>query len=185
MKKIFLPGIFFFFSNFTNAQFSLLIERTDKEIFFNNISINYKKNFPSENEREKELNSFLLSLYEQGFLTASIDSLKKDSINLIAYFHWGDYYQWAEIRKGNVDDALLSEIGFRDKLYRNEPINPQEIKLLMEKILGYCENHGHPFASVKLDSLEISEDNDSSIIRSSSKISASLNLTKNKLYLTQ
>lgn len=124
-------------------------------------------------ERDKELNSFLLSLYEQGFLAASIDSLKKDSLNLIAYLQPGDHYEWAEIRKGNVEEALLSEIGFSEKLFKNKPINANETRLLLEKILVYCENHGYPFCSVSLDSLLIAPP----------KISASLHLTKNKLYL--
>lgn len=179
MKKLFLSGILFCLCNFVKAQsqFSLLIVQTEKEIASNNISIDYKKTFSSENEREKELNSFLLSMYEKGFLSASIDSFKKDSLNLTAYLHSGEDFQWAGIRRGNVEEALLGEIGFREKLYINEPVSPRETKLLLEKILVYCENHGYPFANVKLDSIEIAQTN------KGSSISASLNLIKNKLFL--
>ncbi|MFN9111043.1 MAG: hypothetical protein ACK5XN_13350, partial [Bacteroidota bacterium] len=38
------------------------------------------------------------------------------------------------------------------------PFDFSKIRLLQEKIVGYLENHGHPFASVKLDSFDVSKD---------------------------
>lgn len=155
------------------AQFSLHIERTDSNAAADKIPMDYKKSFSSGTERDKELNTFLLSLYSRGYLAASFDSLKKDSLALIAYLRLGEYYEWAEIRKGNVDQALLSEIGFHEKVYMNKPFNLNETRRLLEKILVYCENHGYPFSSVSFDSLSVEPP----------KISASLNLTKNRRYL--
>lgn len=166
MKILFI--CFFFYSCFAlqaQKQIPFHIVQTDS-----NIIKGEKKIFPSVWEGSGM--GLLFSLYEQGFLAASFDSVKNDSLHLTAYLHLGKIYQWAEIKSGNADETILNEIGFRDKLYRNKKISPTETKNLLEKILIHCENTGYPFASVKLDSIEFSEE----------KITASLNLTKNKLF---
>ena len=170
MKNKFLIIIFtcLCFSAKTQNEFSLSIVQTDS---LEKFSIKYKSFFSSKSEREKELNSVLFSLYEQGFLATSIDSLKSDSLKLTAYFDLGKIYKWAEIKSGNVEESILSEIGFREKLYRNKTITPNDTKNLLEKILIHNENNGHPFAIIKLDSVRFEDE----------KIFTSLNLTKNKL----
>ncbi|MBK6523919.1 MAG: hypothetical protein IPG08_17325, partial [Sphingobacteriaceae bacterium] len=45
--------------------------------------------------------------------------------------------------------------GFREKLYLQKPFSGKQITQLKERIITYYENNGHPFASVKLDSVSI------------------------------
>lgn len=134
--------------------------------------ITYRKSFPDKTSREKELRNFLLALHDNAYLAAAFDSVTGDSIRAVAYVNTGEMYKWAKLEKGNVDEGLLSEIGFREKVYRDKPLHYRDVKRLQEKILVYCENNGYPFASVKLDSVIIGE----------SSISARLKLTKNNLY---
>jgi len=141
-----------------NSQQNHLIEKLD-----------YKKQFSFKNQRIQQLNNILLDLYDEGYITANFDSLVEDSSDLLAYLNTGDKYTLAYLKKGNVGEALLSEVGFREKLYSDKPFNYKEIKNLNEKILTYCENNGYPFASIKLDSITIEQNN----------IRASLNLAKN------
>lgn len=131
--------------------------------------ISYRKSFADKTSRNKELQNFLLTLYDEAYLTASYDSLVTDSLKLTAYVNTGEMYKWARLGKGNVDEGLLSEIGFREKLYRDKPLHFSDVKRIQEKILVYCENNGYPFASVKLDSVQIS----------GSTIAAQLKLTRN------
>jgi outer membrane protein assembly factor BamA len=92
-------------------------------------------------------------------------------LNQIAYLNLGAIYHWAKIEKGNVDEGILSETGFREKVYFGKIFNQMQVRNLEEKILNYCENNGFPFASIKLDSVNIEGDN----------IHAKLALTKNIL----
>ena len=88
---------------------------------------------------------------------------------LIAYINPGGVYKWVTLKQGNVDEGILSKVGFREKLYNNKPIHYKQVRKLHEKLLTYCDNNGYPFASIELDSIEFSE----------FSIEAQLNLTKN------
>lgn len=133
--------------------------------------IPYRKSFTDKVSRDKELQRVLLDLHDNAYLTAAYDSIAEDSSRLVAYLNPGEIYKWARLGKGNVDEGLLSEIGFREKLYRDKPLYFREVKRVQEKILVYCENNGYPFASVKLDSIRID----------GNTIAAQLKLTKNTL----
>ena len=89
----------------------------------------------------------------------------------VVWIKTGEQYKWATLRKGNVDEGILSEVGYREKLFKGKPLYFKDVRKLQEKILAYCENNGYPFASVKLDSIVISE----------AVFSACINLQKNNL----
>lgn len=129
----------------------------------------YKKTFSTKTELLKECQKILLQLHENAYLAASFDSTKEDSTHVTAFLNPGKMYQWAFLKRGNVDEGILSEIGFREKLYQNKPLYFKEIVKVQEKILDYCEDNGFPFASIKLDSIDISDN----------MLSAQLHLTKN------
>ena len=131
--------------------------------------ISYKKTFANKKERDRELQTVLFTCFDNAYITASYDSLISDSLTQKAYLNFGTQYKWAHLKKGNVDEGVLSEIGFREKLYSDKPIYFKSVKRVQEKLLNYYENNGFPFASVKLDSIVITE----------GSISAQLNLTKN------
>ncbi len=133
--------------------------------------INYKTNLVSKAERTKELQNVLLTLYDNAFLAATYDSLLTDSLKLTAYLHLGAPYKWAHLSKGNVEDAVLTEVGFREKIYFGKKLNYKEVKSLLEKIIVYQEDNGYPFASVRLDSVRVRENT----------ITARLKIDKNKL----
>jgi len=150
-----------------SSVFSLEIQSTDEPSLLK--KINYKKTFLTESERDKELRNVLFSCFDKAYLTASYDSLITDSLALKAYLSFGSLYKWALLKNGNVDEGVISEIGYREKLYNNQPINYKGVKRLQEKIITYYENNGYPFASVRLDSIVISE----------GTIKAQLKLSKN------
>jgi len=149
------------------AIFSLEIQSTDEPSILK--KINYKRTFPTESERDKELRNILFTCFDKAYLTASYDSLIADSIHLKAYLSFGSPYKLALLKNGNVDEGVLSEIGYREKLFNDQPIYYKGVKRLQEKIITYYENNGYPFASVMLDSIVISE----------GTIKAQLKLSKN------
>jgi outer membrane protein assembly factor BamA len=147
--------------------------------------IRYKSSIRSTTELDRELNNILLSCHENGFLAASYDSIISDSVQATAYLSIGSRYKWAKLQPGNVDEGVLSEIGYRERLYAGVPISFKNVKRLQERLLRYYENNGYPFATVKLDSVRIAENSigavlhlkknseekiDSVLIRGSAKI---------------
>ena len=130
--------------------------------------------YPSELERQRALQEFLLDLYGEGYIAASIDSVARDSMQLYAYYTLGSKYFWALLKGGNVEEEILSSIGYREKLLKGKAFSIAAVKNIQEKILDYCENNGHPFAAVSLDSIWFYSREDGS-----QKVLAKLNLDKN------
>lgn len=131
--------------------------------------IGYQKNFTSIRERDKELEKTLSACYDNAYLTATLDSIFKDSLSLKVRLNPRQQYKWAYLKNANIDEGVLSELGYREKLYNNKPFYYKSVKRLQEKLISYYENNGYPFATVKLDSIIISNES----------IAATLLLTKN------
>jgi outer membrane protein assembly factor BamA len=117
---------------------------------------------PEKYTSQKNILDFLHDLQqkyiEKGFLAAGVDSIKNDSLNTEVFFYIGNKYTLAKINKGNIEEAVLSEIGFRERFYLNKPFSPQQVKKLFEKTLSFLENNGYPFAQVYFDSVKILND---------------------------
>lgn len=129
----------------------------------------FSKTSYTKEEISETLRNILITCYNNAYLIASYDSILYDTLKANAYLNIGQQYKWAYLKKGNVDEGVLSEIGFSEKKYSNKPISYKNVTVLENKIVTYFENNGYPFASVKLDSISIKD----------STISAQLNLTKN------
>jgi outer membrane protein assembly factor BamA len=134
----------------------------------------FKNEFVNDSAQKRELQNIILRLNDNGYLSAKVDSSRKiDSLHLKAWITTGEVYRWATIKAGNVTEDILSRSNFREKVFFGEPIYFRNVTRMQKRIVGWCENNGYPFASVKLDSLKITE----------GKLQASLNLKKNGLFL--
>lgn len=133
--------------------------------------INYT-NLIDQTQLKTEITNILKQLHLNAYLTASTDSIVIDTTNYQLYIHLGKTYKWTTLKNKNIDEEVLSKLGFRDKLYNNKPFNQKQLKNLFKKVIQFYENHGYPFASIKLDSTEIN----------GNTISANLLIQKNKLY---
>ena len=129
----------------------------------------FKKEFNDSLSRKAAMKDLLAELWQDGYLTASFDSTKKDSILLTAYLNTGKKISWVNLKKGNAENDLLQEAGYKEKNFAGKTVDFNDVVKLNERILTYCENNGYPFASVKLDS----------VVFSDSSITASINVSKN------
>ena len=145
---------------------------TDDSLFFK-----HNKKYQIHNEYETDLKAtkswqmLILKLYADGYVTASVDSMDGDKFNKTAYLFIGKRYEWLDLRPGNVNPVVLSQVGFKEKQYRNKYFKYTELDGLLKDMLAYSENNGYPFATVKLDSVKIED----------GMVSASLNLTRNQV----
>lgn len=114
--------------------------------------------FATPRDRHRAVNDILLSLYAKGYLHAEADSAGGDSLHLQVHIFRGPRFKNAQIRIGNLDPGMLPNAVYRDKLLYNEPFSPQRVSDLFRKILTQYENNGFPFASVRPDSVLITED---------------------------
>ena len=128
------------------------------------------KTFSGTLQIHQQLETLILRLRGNGYLAASVDSIKRDYLKTIAFIYTGEKYIWAYLKQGNVPVELLEGTGFRKKLYSGKPFRFDQIALINSKILRNCENRGYPFAIVSLDSIIINE----------KQFSASLSVNKNR-----
>jgi outer membrane protein assembly factor BamA len=159
-----------FLSLFSQAQNKLAFDLSisDNTPFIKKIK--YKPSYSSKKEIEKEMNSIVSQLRNEGYLLAGIDTLICDSVKCKGVLRMGDKYKWAHLKKGNVDGDILSSTGFHEKIYANTTFKPTQFNKVFEKTLTWCDNNGYPFARMKLDSVEID----------GSTINAQLYLSKNR-----
>jgi outer membrane protein assembly factor BamA len=97
-------------------------------------------------------------LIAEGYLAASVDSCTSGPDSTHCFLHLGKPYRWARLTAGGVPPEIASATGFRERFYRGRPIAPKQVAQLVEGLLKECEDHGHPFAEVRLDSLRETED---------------------------
>ena len=95
------------------------------------------------------------NLQEQGYWSVTVDPNWKDSNHLIVNIQLGDRFQWLKLAPGNVDAVTLQKVGYKQKLYLGKPFHYLEVSLLMKKLIQHSGDSGYPFASVKLDSVQI------------------------------
>ena len=169
--KIYISFLFIFiFINVLAQKIELKVSFNDTILKTSKL-IDYNKQL-SLPQLKTELSGILFQLHQKAFLTASTDSIIVDSSYYQIYIRLGKSYKWTTLSNKNIDEEILSKIGFREKLYNNKPFNQQQLKNFFKKIIQFYENNGYPFASIKLDSIEINNN----------KLSAQLYVEKNRLY---
>lgn len=158
------------FGRLQGQNYSVRLQLEDHPEVFR--KLNYKKKVISRSEAEKELADIIRQLQNQGYLLAEVDSLAADSSGVTARIKIAERFISASIGLGNTDLGVAARLGLSEKLYTGKPLNYEAIARTMEKLLRFYENSGYPFASVKLDSIELENQT----------LSARLNVQKNKLY---
>lgn len=147
--------------------YKLQVINTDSASVFKKIS--YKKQFSDKAYVEKEANKIYISLIDAGYISASVDSITRDSLNYRAYISAGKKYKWVNLYYSKKDQAIVSKLGYNERFFTKRPFKFSELSKFMEKIITYYENNGYPFASAKLDSLRFENSN----------VAAKLNIEKN------
>lgn len=145
----------------------LYIVNTDSQKVFKKIT--YKKEFTSTQALNKELNKVYISLLNEGYILASIDSLHQDNNLNTAYLQINQKYKWIKLSCSKEDLGIVAKLGYGERFFTQRPFKSHELSRFMEKIVVYYENNGYPFAAAKLDSININE----------SSIKAHLNIQKN------
>lgn len=159
LMKYFFFLLIIFRSLNSVAQYTLHINPThasEKTLLASVVkNLHIKTNLTDQLAAKNELNNFISSLFAEGYLAASADSIRIDSTHLTAWCTIGATYKWAKLRRGNADEGMLSETGYRDRFYTNKNFSPSSISRLAQRLLNWFENNGYPFASFRLDSVRV------------------------------
>ena len=111
-------------------------------------------------------------LAAKGYISASVDAIKEDSVSVSIVLFTGKKYLWENLSVNENDWAVLNQLGYSSKSFNNKPFDQQKVSTVYDRLLDYFSNNGYPFAEVSLDSIEINND----------LISAKLKIDKGALY---
>jgi outer membrane protein assembly factor BamA len=139
-----------------SSSYPLTSRGVDRDSLFLHDVINIPNSFGSRSECIAYVNRLPATLQAQGYINVSLDSIHFDSSSARIVIYIGDKYQWAAVKVDSIQPEVLEAVGWREKIFAGKPMDFTEIRQWQEKILGYMENNGYPFARVYLDSLEIS-----------------------------
>lgn len=143
-------------------KYKLTILNSDNEAVFNTIS--FKKDFQNIISLFKEINSTYVFLLNEGYITASVDSIKQDSVNYTAFISIGKKYNWINLSYNKNQEEVITKLGYNEHFFSKRAFKYNELAQFMEKIIVYYENNGYPFASAKLDSINFLNEKVSAVL---------------------
>lgn len=104
-------------------------------------------------------------LQKKGYITASVDSVQMDSTKAEVLLFLGQTYRWALLNTSAVPQDLLNAAGYRDKNFKQQPLDYAAVQLLQTRLLDKLENTGYPFANVYLDSFTLQQEGITAILK--------------------
>lgn len=137
------------------TNYQLYIKAADKDSTFITSQLGLQTHFASRFVCEEYVNRLPSLLQSKGYVTASVDSVYFDSTFARVVLFIGEAYRWAKLDVQQVDPFILHAVGWREKTFTDQPMDFQQVSSWQSRILDHLENHGHPFARVYLDNLQL------------------------------
>lgn len=135
--------------------YQLQLQPVDQPLTFIEKNIKYQKKLKDTTTLYQNLDKIITQLRSGAYLGASIDSVSIQDSLITAYVYTGPAFEWGYLYNGNIDQSFLAQAGYRERLYRNKPFDYLEVIELQEALLDYAENHGFPFAEIRIDSIQL------------------------------
>lgn len=147
------------------SQYRLKISTIDKDSSFVQTKIGLQTDFNTRAQCLEYIFKMPELLKAKGYPNASVDSLVHDSSTAAIHLYIGDAFGGAQIKTDSVNDRILNGIGWSKKRAGAHSMSFKQFESLKERILEYLENNGYPFARVKLDSVQLTNENLSGILK--------------------
>jgi len=113
--------------------------------------------FRKEVKNDSDFDQFMHYFYEMGYLLAAYEIKKTDSSQIQIQISLGELFSWAELDQGNLPDEIFLKTGFRKNIFINQIVNFNIITRLFKAVINYSENHGYPFARIRLTHVNITD----------------------------
>ena len=166
MRKLFIGIVCSFLSLHGFAQEDLgfsYIKVREIDSQFTKIDRYSKKHY-----KAKQYSSLLDELRTQcnneGFV---LHRLQSDTINdtLFITVELGKSYRWSNLESDEIAKEYMRKAGIRVEKFSRKAVSAKRIGTAFNRTLRYCENHGFPFASIKIDSVSIVSESVAGIIK--------------------
>lgn len=102
---------------------------------------------------------YLLQLPEQmkaqGYISASVDSFRIDSLQGRAWVFAGRKYQWGSLNLDSIPEAVKSSLHWDEKNFSGEHFSYRQWEQMQEAFLNYYADRGYPFAKINFENVSI------------------------------
>lgn len=140
------------------STYRLHAKSVDRDAAFLKNEIGLQQEFTSRLACIDYINKLPALLQAKGFVSSSLDSVLFDTASARLVIYLGRQYTWTNINTAAADHQVLSSAGWNEKTFNSKRVNFDQLRGLQEKMLGYLENNGYPFAKIFLDSIELLQD---------------------------
>ena len=128
-----------------SAQQFVTIESADEQVYASTTEPH-----PGADKLPDILKTIQLSLIGEGYLEAGFDTSYVRNDTQYHHLWTGGTYEWVRLDPGNVNERILAETGYREKLYQKKQINVGGLVGLFNDVLTEYENRGYPMARLQL-----------------------------------
>lgn len=164
-KAIFLAACCWFFVLPAHAQKKYQLFYRFADTVDVSSSIGLVKEFDDKGACSQYIFELPKLLQKKGYITASVDSVQMDSTKAEVLLFLGQTYRWALLNTSAVPQELLNAAGYRDKNFKQQPLDFAAVQLLQTRLLDKLENTGYPFANVYLDSFNLQQEGITAILK--------------------
>ncbi len=134
-------------------SFRLVYHFSDTAFFSESLGL--KSMFGSREESRFYLSQLPAQLNQQGFLSASVDTVLWADDRATVSLFLGHFYKWISLHINKEDKYILDASGYTEKKFNQSLIQPAELERLKKRVLKNLEEAGYPFASVMLTNLKM------------------------------
>lgn len=145
-------------TSFGQNKYILRYHLLDKDTTQTPESLGLKTVFPSQNDCILHMESMLKYYKAKGFVTFSVDSVRYGADTADTWVFFGKQYRWKNVVLSETDAAFLNALGYNERVFAGKTMDLVKLGQFREKTLDYMENHGYPFARLRIDSLVIDGD---------------------------
>ncbi|MBW6498824.1 MAG: hypothetical protein K0B09_10570, partial [Bacteroidales bacterium] len=119
--------------------------------------------YPDSLTLQKGIDTLMFKVFEAGFLGANLQNILADSAGFTAVIDTGPMFQW-KLRNANISQEALRTLRI-EQYFSGDALPFNRYREVNQKIIGWYENRGYPFASLMNDSLELLENSLNAALR--------------------
>jgi outer membrane protein assembly factor BamA len=117
-----------------------------------------ENNFHDRKAAAQYLSKLPELLQTRGYITASIDSIRFDSLFADAHIFLGNQYRLAHVSTDPRDANILEAVRWNPLSFSDSKLDLRVLSHLEQLIVDHLAEHGHPFAKVYLDSILLKQE---------------------------
>lgn len=138
------------------GQYRLQIDPVDRDTLFVKDSVRLQQSFKTRDACADYIQDLPDLLMKAGYANASLDSVRLDSTFAVVQLYLGEKMTWNRIYVDSADKKLLDAVSWNPTQYVNRTVDFKKFEAARTKLLNYLEENGYPFASIRLDSIQLS-----------------------------